>query len=108
MQLHSRFRFYRIAIRVACGSKDDELQVWRLEEKSVCGESVSVPKDWETRVGEPPCRKNHGQMVRLRRSVTGFSTIAASAGARPPASLLSRVPGYFTSTFRRIQGWMQH
>src|SRR6267143_5910580 len=107
MQLRSRFRFYRIAIRVACGSKDDELQAWRLEEKSVRRNCVSS-KRLEARVGEPPCRKNHGEMVRLRRSVTGFSTIAASAGARPPASLLSRAPGYFTSTFRRIQGWMQH
>src|SRR5258708_38035094 len=47
MQLHSRSRFYRITIPVACGSKDDELQVWRLEEKSVCGKTVSVPKDWK-------------------------------------------------------------
>src|SRR5258706_13088836 len=86
MQLRSRSRFYRITIRIACGVEDDELQVWLLEEQSVCGKIVSVAKDWGTRVGEPSCRKNHGQMVRLRRSVTGFSTIAASAGARhPPA-----------------------
>jgi hypothetical protein len=62
----------------------------------------------QTQTGEPPHRKLSGKAIRPCSLRFLFFREGSFSGRSPTRSLALSGSVYFTSTFRRIQGWMQH